>query len=171
MHKDMGKIALYALVVFFSSALVLVLEIVAARLIAPFVGVSLYTWTAIIGTILAGLTVGNWIGGVAADRNATQRLAGFVLLAASFSAFMVLILLPKLAVPVTESGLSLAGASLALTASLFFLPALLLGVVTPLLTKLALDHSDRTGHIIGMMHALAALGSILGTFATGFWLV
>lgn len=165
------SVALYAIVVFFSSALVLVLEIVAARLIAPFVGVSLYSWTAIIGTVLAGLTVGNWIGGVAADRDATKRFAGVTLLAASVSAFLIILLLPRIAEPVQASGLSLAGSSMVLAVTLFFLPALLLGVVTPLLTKLALDRSERTGHIIGMMHALAALGSILGTFVTGFWLV
>lgn len=58
-----------------------------------------------------------------------------------------------------------------LVLSLFFLPAMLLGVVTPLLTTLALRLDTRTGHIVGLMHALAALGSILGTFVTGYWLV
>jgi len=171
MKSDTRTIALYAAVIFLSSALVLVLEMVAARLIAPFVGVSLYSWTAIIGTVLAGLSIGNWIGGVMADRDASQRAAGFVLLAAAVSAFLILLILPRIAGPIQTSDMSLAGSSLALTMALFFLPALLLGIVTPLLTTLALQHSERTGHIIGMMHALAALGSILGTFATGFWLV
>ena len=53
---------------------VAVLEIVAGRLIAPYVGVSLYTWTAVIGVILAGLSVGNWLGGVWADRGAGAGL-------------------------------------------------------------------------------------------------
>ena len=57
----------YALVVFLSSGCLLVLEITASRLLAPYVGVSLYTWTAIIGVILAGLSLGNWLGGVMAD--------------------------------------------------------------------------------------------------------
>lgn len=171
MPSQKGSVSLYATIVFLSSALVLVLEIVAARLIAPFVGVSLYTWTAIIGTILAGLSVGNWIGGVVADRGATQRFAGIVLLVSSVSAFLILVILPALAGPLQSGQFSLAGASLLLAVALFFMPALLLGIVTPLLTKLALDLSSRSGHIIGMMHALAALGSIVGTFVTGFWLV
>lgn len=171
MQQHTGTIALYAIIIFLSSALVLVIEMVAARLIAPFVGVSLYSWTAIIGTVLAGLSIGNWIGGVLADRNASQRAAGLVLLAASVSAFLILLILPQIAGPIQTSEMSLAGSSMAMAISLFFLPALLLGIVTPLLTTLALNYSDRTGHIIGMMHALAALGSIVGTFATGFWLV
>jgi MFS family permease len=157
--------------VFITSALVLVVEIVAARLIAPFVGVSLYSWTAIIGVVLAGLSLGNWLGGVWADRGAGQRGAGFILLLASISVFAVLLILPRLGAPLQDAPLGLAGLSLVLAGALFFTPAALLGVLTPLLTTLALRLSDRTGHIVGLMHALAALGSILGTFVTGFWLV
>ncbi|MGB5832134.1 MAG: fused MFS/spermidine synthase, partial [Thiohalocapsa sp.] len=74
-----GVLAGYAVTVFLSSALLLVLEIVAGRLIAPYVGVSLYTWTSVIGVILAGLSLGNWIGGVWADRGGNGRSVGLVL--------------------------------------------------------------------------------------------
>ena len=46
-------------VVFLSSACIMVIELVASRLIAPRLGVSLYTWTAVIGVILAGISLGN----------------------------------------------------------------------------------------------------------------
>ncbi len=165
------RIALYALIVFLSSALVLVLEIVAARLIAPFVGVSLYSWTAIIGVVLAGLSLGNWLGGVWADRGAGAPAAGLALVLAGLSAFAILLVLPRVSVALQASDLSLATMSVALSGTLFFAPAALLGIVTPLLTTLALQHSRRTGHVVGLMHALAALGSIVGTFVTGFWLI
>ena len=48
---------------------------------------------------------------------------------------------------------------------------MLLGIVTPLLTTLALKQDERTGHVVGMMHALAAFGSIVGTFITGYLLI
>jgi len=64
MSQSSIRIAGYAALVFVTSDLVLVVEMVAARLIAPFVGISLYSWTAIIGVILAGLPLGNWLGGV-----------------------------------------------------------------------------------------------------------
>jgi len=171
MSRPVIQLSGYAALIFITSALVLVVEIVAARLIAPFVGVSLYSWTAIIGVVLAGLSLGNWVGGVWADRGATQRTAGVVLLFASLSVFSVLLILPQLAQHLQTVPLSLASLSLLLTGALFFVPAALLGVLTPLLITLSLQLSDRTGHIIGMLHALAALGSILGTFVTGFWLV
>lgn len=167
---------LYAALIFLTSALVMVIEIVAARLIAPFVGVSLYSWTAIIGIILAGLSLGNWLGGVVADHYQSKpkhggTFAGFILLAAGLSAFLLLLALPPLAAWVQSGGFSLTQSSLLLAGGLFFLPAALLGVITPLLTTLALVQSQRPGHIIGTMHALAALGAIGGTFAAGFWLV
>lgn len=161
----------YAFVVFLSSAILLVLEVVAGRLIAPYVGMSLYTWTAIIGVILAGLSLGNWIGGVWADRGAGERETGHTLLAGALSCPLLLIVLHFVGVPIQNSGVNLLGASFLFVLALFFLPAVLLGVVTPLLTTLALRLDTRQGHVVGRMHALAALGSILGTFLTGYVLV
>ena len=171
MSRSAFQLSGYAALIFITSALVLVVEIVAARLIAPFVGVSLYSWTAIIGVVLAGLSLGNWLGGVLADRGATRRTAGVVLLLASLSVFSVLLILPHLAQYLQNASLSLASLSVILTGVLFFVPAALLGVLTPLLITLSLKLSSRTGHVIGLLHALAALGSIVGTFVTGFWLV
>jgi predicted membrane-bound spermidine synthase len=171
MSQANQRILLYSLVIFISSALLLVQEIVAGRLIAPYVGVSLYTWTAVVGVILAGMSLGNWLGGVWADRGAGERAAGSVLLGAALASLAIPWLLTLIAPGVQQAELSLLSASLLLVLGLFFIPAVLLGVVTPLLTTLALKLSDRTGHIVGRMHALAALGSILGTFLAGYWLI
>jgi spermidine synthase len=161
----------YAVTIFLSSAFLLVLEIVAGRLIAPYVGVSLYTWTAIIGVILAGLSLGNWIGGVWADSGAGEKAAGLTLATGGLSCLAILLMLMLIAPAIQESRLNLLSASFIYVLTLFFLPAVLLGVITPLLTTLALKLDSRSGHVVGRMHALAALGSIVGTFVTGYWLI
>ncbi len=161
----------YALTVLLSSALLLVLEIVAGRLAAPYVGVSLYTWTAIIGVILAGLSLGNWLGGVWADRGAGPGAAGLVLAAGGLYCLAGLAALDLLGAAIQDRGLTLLQASFGFALALFFVPAALIGVVTPLLTTLALRLDPRAGHVVGRMHALAAIGSIAGTFAAGWWLV
>jgi len=171
MNADRRRILLYAAAVFVSSALLLVLEIVAARLIAPYVGVSLYTWSAVIGIVLAGLSVGNAMGGAWADRRATADAAGMVLVAAGLSALLIPWLLWLTARQLQHYELSILSTSMILVVALFLLPAILIGIVTPLLTTLALGHSRRTGHIVGMMHALGATGSIIGTFAAAWWLI
>jgi len=167
----LSPLAGYAATVFVSSALLLVLEIVAGRLIAPYVGVSLYTWTSIIGVILAGLSLGNWVGGVWADRGGNGRSVGLVLAASGIYCILSLAMLDLLGEAIQQRGTTLLTASFLFAAVLFFVPAALIGVVTPLLTTLALRLDPRAGRVVGRMHALAAIGSIAGTFAAGYWLV
>lgn len=165
------RVTLYAAIVFVSSTALLVLEIVAARLIAPHVGVSLYTWSAVIGIVLAGLSVGNALGGAWADRRATSDAAAGVLLLAGLFVLVIPWLLVITVDGLDEHELSIFSTSLLLVLALFMSPALLIGIVTPLLTTLALSLSSRPGHIVGTMHALGATGSIVGTFAAAWWLI
>ncbi|MDH5471003.1 MAG: fused MFS/spermidine synthase, partial [Gammaproteobacteria bacterium] len=144
-----GRIAGYALAIFLSSACLMVLEIAAGRLLAPYIGVSLYSWTAIIGVVLGGLSLGNWVGGVWADRGGSGQSAGIVLGIGALSCIGILLLLTVVAPPLQRSGMGLLTVSFLFVAALFFLPAMLLGVVTPLLTTLALGLDGRTGHIVG----------------------
>jgi len=162
---------LYGAIVFLSSAIVMVLEIAAGRLIAPYVGVSLYSWTSIIGVVLAGLSLGNWAGGRWADTGATGRHVAVALAAAALTTLGILLILTFIAPLVQARPLGLMSASFLLALGLFFLPAACLGLVAPMLTTLSLGLDARTGHVVGRMHALAALGSIVGTFATGFVLI
>ncbi len=161
----------YATTVFLSSAILLVLEITAGRLIAPYVGVTIYSWTSIIGVILAGLSLGNWIGGRLADRGAGERTVGVVLLLSGLFSVLSLFVLALIAPWLQGSQLDLVSSSFLYVLGMFFIPAVFLGIPTPMLTTLALNLDQRTGHIVGRMHALSALGSIIGTFVTGFVLI
>lgn len=157
---------------FLVSAAALVLEIVAGRLLAPFVGMSLYTWTAIISVVLAGLTIGHWIGGrlaeTADDRAARLRI-GIALALAALTTLGALGLLKLAAAPLLAQGWHPVAAIVALTALLFLPPSLFAGVISPMLTKLAVDAAPgRASRIIGRMYALGAAGSILGTLAAGY---
>src|SRR4029077_17349884 len=60
------------------------------------------------------------------------------------------------------------------TTLVFFLPALSLGTVSPVVAKLAVDRLKRykrTGTAIGQVYAWGMVGSIVGTFLTGFLLI
>ena len=78
------------LIVFISSACIMILELVAGRIVAPYVGVSLYTWTSIIGVVLAGISLGNYLGGLLADRWASLRFLGGIFLLGGLSSLSVL---------------------------------------------------------------------------------
>src|SRR5712692_7003749 len=73
------------LIVFVSSACTMVLELVAGRIMAPYIGVSLYTWTSIIGVVLAGISLGNYLGGKVADRFPAERTLGVLFFISSMA--------------------------------------------------------------------------------------
>ena len=168
----MRKIA-FGSALFLSSAGGLIIEIVAGRLLAPYVGMSLYTWTAVIAVVLAGLSAGHWIGGRLAapgidSRRGGRRVASALALA-SVSSLGSLVLLRVVSDMLLGSGLPPIPAIVLLTAALFLLPSLFVGIVAPILTKLAVDDEPGAhGRVIGRMYALGTLGSIAGTLAAGY---
>ena len=164
------KLALASyVIVFTASACGLSIEIVAGRILAPTIGVSLYTWTSIIGIVLAGISVGNYVGGVAADRFPRRPFLGLVLLASGVSSLSILPLIDVTA-GVLDS-LPIVPRIVLLTTVLFFPPSLILGMVTPFVVKLRLSNLAQTGNIVGTTYAVSTAGSIFGTFVTGFVLI
>lgn len=163
-----------SLIVFFSNVCVMIIELVAGRLIAPYVGVSLYTWTSVIGVILAGMSVGNYWGGKLADRSASRRLLGGLFIGAGLACLSVIGMVEVISqrgLSVIVVGLPLIVRILFLVTAIFFLPSFLLGLISPIVVKLALQDLHQTGGVIGRLYASSAFGSILGTFATGFFLI
>ncbi len=159
------------LLVFVASVCVMTLELTASRLIAKHVGNSLYTWTSVIGVVLAGITVGNWLGGWLADRwNRTRTLAWMFLLASMASASVLWLDQLVADIPRPE-GLSWPAWIVCVVGMMFLLPAVLLGTTSPLIASLALERSTHTGATVGNVYAWGAAGSIAGTFLTGFYLV
>ncbi|HPO13827.1 MAG TPA: fused MFS/spermidine synthase [Candidatus Hydrogenedentes bacterium] len=157
--------------VFLSNAAIMVVELVAGRLVSRYLGQSLYTWTAIIGVILAGMSLGNYLGGRMADRMRPLRtLAGLFLLAAASCVVILPLnfangnwpLLIHLSWPLR----------IALhTTFVFLLPAAVLGAISPVVVKAALPWGRGPGRSVGAVFAAGAAGSIAGTFLAGFWLI
>lgn len=156
------------LLVFATSAAVLVLEIVAGRLMAPYVGVSLETFTGIIGVVLAGIALGAWAGGVASDRTDPGPL-----IAPLIAVSGVLVVIAPQMVDLVGPAMRAAGPLeiVFLTTSAFFLPSATLSAVTPAIVKLRLRSLDETGSVVGSFSAIGTVGALAGTFLTGFVLL
>ena len=157
------------IVVFTASACILVIEIVAGRILAPVIGVSLYTWTSIIGIVLAGISLGNYLGGRIADWRPDPTTLGLILLAGGVSSLAILPIF-ALVSDLFDSVPILPRIVLIVT-SLFIAPSIILGMVTPVVIKLELKDLEQTGNVVGRIYALSTAGSILGTFLTGFVLI
>lgn len=166
-----AAIWIYLAVTALSAACGLVVEIVAGRMIAPYLGMSLYTWTAIIAVVLAGFSLGHWIGGRIAEKKPAEaaRDVGWALMLAALTAAASLLLIRVLSGPVISLGLPALPTILIITTALFFLPSVFVGIPSPVLTKLAIDtRAYPLGHILGTFYAAGAIGSIAGTLAAGF---
>ncbi len=157
------------LIVFVSSGCIMILELVAGRIIAPHVGVSLYTWTSVIGVVLAGISLGNFLGGILADRWGSLRLLGIIYIIGALACAGVLWV--DRVSRVTPNDWPIVAEIVALTAALFFVPSSILGTISPIVAKLAVSDLNKTGSTVGKIYAAGALGSIVGTFATGFVLI
>jgi predicted membrane-bound spermidine synthase len=157
------------IVVFIASFCTLVIELVAGRIMAPYVGVSLYTWTSIIGIVLAGISIGAYLGGLLADKYPRPATLGWLLLLSGLGALAISPLANLIGAAHFNVPLMLR--ILILTTAIFFFPACILGMISPVVVKLTLNNLDNTGNIIGKIYAFSTLGSIIGTFATGFFLI
>lgn len=159
---------LAAATVVVAAAAVLVLEILATRLVAPYVGVTLQTNSAIIGVALSAIATGAWAGGAAADRVDPRRALGPL--------FMTGAALTALTLPAVRLTGALARGGdpsgvVLMAAAAIFLPAAVLSAVSPMVVKLQLADLSSTGTVVGRLSGLATLGAIAGTFLTGFVLV
>lgn len=159
------------LIIFISSACIMVIELVAGRLIARHLGSSLYTWTSIIAVILAGMSVGNYIGGRMADRWRERSLLGWLFMLASALCLVTLLLNNIFASDSPLKGLNWPLRTFITVLVIFLLPALALGTISPVTAKMALVRTEQIGATIGSVYAWGAAGSILGTLATGFFLI
>src|SRR5688572_11324751 len=157
-----------ALLVFVASGAVLVLEILGVRLLAPYVGLTLETYTTIIGVVLGGIALGAATGGRAADHLDPSRLLAALLVTGGVLALTTVPLIRLLG-----EAFEGAGQASALALSLFALlpAATVLSAVTPVVVKLQLGNLAESGTVVGRMSAWATAGALAGTFCTGFLFV
>lgn len=152
-----------------TGALVMAVEVLGARVIAPFFGVSLFVWTALIAVTLLALATGYVAGGRWSDRSGSPTLL-FGLIGGA-GALLLLVPFAKAAVLQAALPLGLRWGAFASALALFGPPLFLLGCVSPFLVRLAAKEWSRLGRTVGLMYAVSTAGSFLGTVITGYYLV
>src|SRR5689334_5406621 len=157
------RILPYALA-FFSSLCIMILELVASRLVARHVGASLMVWTSVIGIMLGGICLGNVLGGRLADRVEPRKVLGPLYAIGSALTLgclwmnSVVGLLPGLdTMPWTLR-------TVVVVTLDFLVPGTVLGMIGPVVAKVAVEQAAKYGSAIGDVYFLGAVGSIVGTF-------
>ena len=157
--------------VFVSGAVVMALELLGSRLLAPVFGNSIFVWGSLIGVVLASLSAGYYLGGKLADLRPQLQTLSLIL----FVAGVLVLILPSLTPPVFNAvlGINLGDrySPLLATAILLGPPSVLLGMVSPYAIRLVARSVEKLGKSSGNLYALSTLGSIVGTFFTVFVLI
>ncbi|HEX7861365.1 MAG TPA: fused MFS/spermidine synthase [Verrucomicrobiae bacterium] len=148
---------------------ILIVEILGAKMLAPFVGTSHFVWTAQIAVTLVSLAVGYYFGGWLVDRSPKlSRLYFCIAFAAVYLGFTILIV-EKVAYSFLQ--MNLAMGALFSSAVLFFVPLTLLAAVGPFLIRVLAISFTTIGTQVGRLSAISTLGSVLGTVLIGYVLL
>jgi spermidine synthase len=156
---------------FVTGAIVMSFEMLGSRYLNPYFGSGIYTWAALISTVLAALTAGYFAGGVAADRYPSARVLGAAVLTGSIFIFA----LPSFSTELLEALLDaiddIKAGSLASAFVLMFFPVACYGAYSPFAIRLLLRSTRASGGVSGGVYAISTAGSIVGTLGTTFFLI
>lgn len=154
-----------------AGAVLMGLEIVGSRLLAPHFGNSVFVWGSLISVFLAALSLGYWAGGALADRNPSWALLGGLCVVVAALIFLIPVIGHPTSRALTGLGFDDRWGPLVAATLLFLPPSFLLGMVSPFSVRLAARSVDTIGREAGSLYALSTLGSIVGTLVTTFTLI
>ncbi len=157
--------------VFVCGAVVMIFELLASRILGPYLGTSFYTWTSIIGVIMASLSAGYAVGGKLADRKANLESLSSIILWSALSLCLTVLIQPTVLNLIGAAKWGIEIRSVLAATLLFALPSFCLAMITPYSVKIQLSGLKHSASTVGSLYALSTLGSIFGTFLAGFLLI
>jgi hypothetical protein len=146
-------------------------EILGSRVLAPFFGGSIFVWGSLISIFLAGLSVGYYGGGKAADIRPSSRMLGLIVLFPALWLLLFPFFQKAVLSWIFDADLGERLGPLLAALVLFFIHAAFLGAVSPYTVKMRLFNLQKTGETVGSLYALATIGSLVGTLMTSFYLI
>jgi predicted membrane-bound spermidine synthase len=156
---------------FCSGFCIMGIELLGGRILAPFFGSSVHIWGSIITVFMLSLSLGYLLGGKLSTKNASLTKYGFIFLIASISVIPIsLFSQPIMTFIFTHIEDSRYGSLLA-SMALFFIPTVILGMISPYSVRLQVTESNKSGQVAGRLYFVSTLGSALGTIITSFYFV
>ncbi|TWX69286.1 glycosyl transferase [Colwellia sp. C1TZA3] len=159
------------LLAFSSGFCIMGIELLGGRILAPFFGSSVHIWGSIITVFMLSLSFGYLAGGKLSTKAASLKryglifiCAGIAVLPVAFSAQSIMEAI-FLAIEDTRYG------SLLASMALFFVPTVILGMISPYSVRLLVTDKNKSGQVAGFLYFVSTLGSALGTIITSFYLV
>ncbi len=162
---------LLEIVVFICGAVVMILELAGSRVLAPYLGTSLFVWSSLIGLILGALSLGYWYGGKIADQNPNWKIFSKIILISALMIGLTAWAKDVVLVFIDAYIADIRFGSILSTLILFAPASFMLGMVSPYAVRLKIENLNTSGKTVGNLYAISTLGSIFGTFLAGFILI
>jgi len=157
------------LLLFIEGAALMAVELMGAKLVAPFYGSSLYVWTTVLVSTVLGLTLGYYLGGIVSQKRNTEKKLAIILGIAAILVFA----LPHTAsmlIQLTRS-LSLIPGVCVTCLALLLPPLLCFGMVGPIAVRLMSSSAETLGTTAGTVYFTSTAGGVVATFLFGYYLV
>lgn len=146
-------------------------ELLGGRILAPFFGSSVHIWGSIITVFMLSLSLGYLLGGKLSTRSASLSTYGLIFICAAITILPITLfgqwLMEVVFLNVEDSRYG----SLVASMVLFFIPTVILGMLSPYSVRLLVKTSNESGQVAGKLYFVSTLGSALGTIVTSFYLI
>ena len=159
------------IIVFICGAIGMILELIAARVLSPYVGSSNLVWTTIIGIMLTSMSIGYFVGGKIVDKKPDRNILAVLIVIGSFSASLIPIFETIVVSNIARLSDNLIFVALITSAIVFGIPSFILATVSPFAVKLNDRAYETIGKTSGKISSISTIGSIFGTFLGGFFLI
>jgi len=156
---------------FTSGFIIMSVELLGGRILAPYFGSSIYVWGSIITIFMMALSVGYLIGGRLSLHQPSLFRYGLFFIIAAIALTPVIVFanawMDAVFVRIEDPRYG----SLVASTVLFFIPTAILGMIAPYSVRLVVESTTTSGQVAGALYFVSTLGSALGTLMTSFYLV
>jgi len=163
--------ALIFLLVFVGGFAVMSIEVLAGRVLAPYFGGSIYVWGSVITIFMLALSIGYLLGGRLSLREPSLRRFGgiFLICAAGVVPLLVTadLFMEWIFLRIDDPRYG----SLLASIVLFFVPTVLMGIISPYAVRLLVRDAHTSGQTAGFLYFVSTAGSALGVLLTSFYFV
>ena len=159
------------LLAFTSGFIIMSVELLGGRILAPYFGSSIYVWGSIISIFMVALSIGYLIGGRLSVLSPNLGRYGLFFLLAALGLLPIVFFANQAMDAVFAAIDDPRYGSLLASTLLFFIPTAILGMIAPYSVRLMVNDTDHSGQVAGGLYFVSTLGSALGTLLTSFYLV
>ena len=151
--------------------MIMSLELLGGRLLAPWFGSSIHVWGSIITVFMASLAAGYLLGGRWSLHNPSLARFGSIFLGGAVLLYPLVYFSEPAMAWIFDRIEDPRYGSLAASCLLFVLPTLMLGMISPYAVRLLVRTTEESGNVAGRLYFVSTFGSTLGTLGTSFYFV